>query len=415
MKNALNVYLAGPITNCSERQKTEWRKRMKAALVREGYRCVDPTDERARKGALAVTADIEEADVVIANMWRESIGTAIGIVQARRMGIPVILIDPNYIDSPILGSIVGDAVVHDEAAALHKLQKEVAQSLSREITVTKRDGSTVAFDLKKLQKSLKAACLQAGVDDPIFHILLSRRVQRAIYASASSEPIKTETIRDRVFQELQKISHDAQFAGEEERQLLDHATALQYAWEFHEKLVKEQVRDLQQEEADYLAEIDELSGQLSERELEIENLRARLHTQVDNARPRSRPATPQEPQSSDVAARIESALGNKHGLCIGRIGKASFASAFARRGVSQDDFDRLFEEKALEGKQSNLNSDLKRYIKSYPFVLYACDGLRHLSDAKLRTAPNLIAGAGPNDAVRKFVMRLPRNEGKLTL
>src|SRR5271166_348562 len=106
------VYLAGPMTNCSERQKTEWRKKLKSALVKEGFRCLDPTDEYARKGALAVTADIEEADVVIANMWRESIGTSIGIIQARRMGIPVILFDPHYIDSPILESIVGDFIVH---------------------------------------------------------------------------------------------------------------------------------------------------------------------------------------------------------------------------------------------------------------------------------------------------------------
>lgn len=404
----LNIYLAGPITNCSERQKTEWRKRMKAALGREGYKCVDPTDIQARKGVLAITADIEEADVVIANMWRESIGTAIGIVQARRMGIPVILIDPNYIDSPILRSIVGDAVVHDEAAALHKLQKEIVPSLSREITVTKRDGTTVAFDGKKLQKSLKAACLQAGVDDPIFHILLSRRVQRAISASVASEPIKTEMIRNTVFQELRRISHDAQLAGEEDRQLLEQATALQDAWELHEKLVKEQVRDLQQDETDYLDEIDELSGQLSERELEIENLRARMDTHVETANSRSRTATAPEPRSSGIAARIESALGKRRGLCIGRIGKTSFASAFTKRGLSESDFKRLFEERLLEGRQSNLNSDLKSYITSYAFVLYACEGLRHLSDVKLRAAPNLIAGAGPHDAVRKFVMRLQR-------
>ena len=58
-------------------------------------------------------------------MWRESIGTSIGIVQARRMGIPVILIDPHYIDSPLLKSIVGDFIVHDETAAIRMLKKDV--------------------------------------------------------------------------------------------------------------------------------------------------------------------------------------------------------------------------------------------------------------------------------------------------
>ena len=410
MTKTLTVYLAGPMTNCSDRQKTEWRKRMKTILGREGYRCLDPTDEQARKGALAVTADIEEADVVIANMWRESIGTAIGIVQGRRMGIPVILIDPHYIDSPILASVVGDCVVHDEAAAIHKLEKEIAPSLSREITVLKRDGSTVAFDLKKLQRSLKAACLQAGIDDPIFHILLSRRVQRAIAVSATTEPIKTETIRSRVFQELQGISQDTLFAGEGKRQLLEHATALREAWEFHEQLVKEQVRDLRQDEADYLAEIDELNGQLSECDLEIENLRARLEAGIETSPSPGDAATSSKYHPNDITARIEAALGKRRALCVGRIGKTSFASAFARRGVSQEAFTRLFEEKVLEGKQSNLNADLNSNIKSYPFVLYAGDGLRHLSDPKLRKARNLVAGAGPHDAVRKFVTRLQRHD-----
>ena len=77
----------------------------------------------------------------------------------------------------------------------------------------KRSGTTVPFDMRKLQKSLKAACLKAGVDDPIFHILLSRRVQRAITTADDDVPIKTETIRERVFQELLNISNDSLGGG----------------------------------------------------------------------------------------------------------------------------------------------------------------------------------------------------------
>ena len=87
----------------------------------------------------------------------------------------------------------------------------------------------------------------------------------------------------------------------------------------------------------------------------------------------------------------------------------NFGAAFARRGVQQGDFTELFEEKLLEGKQSNLNSDLKTYVNSYPYVLYAFDGLRHLNEA-LRGADNLIVGAGTNDAVRRFLMRIVGNE-----
>ena len=198
-KKLLNVYLAGPMTNCSERQKTVWRKRVREQLKHD-FKCIDPTDPRDQRGVLAFYSDIEEADVVIANMWRESIGTTLGIMQAKRLGIPVVLVDPNYLDSPILKSVVGDCIVHSEEAAIKKLRNEIAPSLTGTVQVMKRSGNVVPFDIKKLQRSLKAACLAAGVDDPIFHILLSRRVHRAISTAADGAPIKTETIRDRVFQ-----------------------------------------------------------------------------------------------------------------------------------------------------------------------------------------------------------------------
>ncbi len=161
MSKMLSVYLAGPMTNCSERQKTVWRKRIKDAIKRD-FKCLDPTDPKAEKGALAVTADIEQADVVIANMWRESIGTTIGIVQAKRMGIPVILIDQHCLDSPILKSVVGDSIVHSEEAAINKLRHDIAPTLTTELSVVKRDGKIVPFDIKKLQKSLKAGTRYVG-------------------------------------------------------------------------------------------------------------------------------------------------------------------------------------------------------------------------------------------------------------
>jgi hypothetical protein len=403
-KKLLNVYLAGPMTNCSERQKTVWRKRVKDELKHE-FKCLDPTDPSAQKGALAVTADIEQADVVIANMWRESIGTTIGIVQAKRMGIPVILIDQHCLDSPILKSLVGDCIVQSEEAALNKLRNDIAPSLTGEVQVMKRSGAVVPFDIKKLQKSLKGACLAGGVDDPIFHVLLSRRVHRAILTASDAAPIKTESIRDRVFQELRNISHDS--LGEGDAKQVEHANALREAWKFHEELMKPQSREVQEKEMEYLAQIEDLSGQLSELELEVENLRAQL-----DAQPKASMVSldsVKEPKSSSIVEVIRNGLGKKRALCIVRIGQTSFASAFERRGIQQQEFAELFEEKLLEGKQSNLNADLKTYIKSYPYVLYAFDGLRHLNEA-LRGAANLIAGAGVNDAVRRFLMRMARSE-----
>jgi hypothetical protein len=100
---------------------------------------------------------------------------------------------------------------------------------------------------------------------------------------------------------------------------------------------------------------------------------------------------------------MERVLAGKRGLCICRLGKGSFSDVFERHGISESDFGRLFEERRLDGKQSNLNSDLKGYLKSYPYVLYAWDGLRHLSDPKLHIASNLISASGSKDAVKRFI------------
>lgn len=379
------------MTNCSERQKTVWRKHFKDSL-RHDFKCLDPTEPNARKGALAVSTDIEEADIVIANMWRESIGTTLGIVHAKRMGIPVILIDPNYLDSPILKSVVGDSIVHSEDAALKKLRDEVAPNLTRDVQVVKSDCTVEPFEVKKLQTSLKSVCVAAGIDDPIFHILLSRRVHRAIVTTSDSSSIKTEVIRNTVLQELENISHDS--LGDGGSKESEYAEALLEKWEFHEGLVKEEARKTEAKEL----ELEELSGIVNSLEWEVEILRA----QLSEREPTSTSTRAAEAVRSALLSSIHDKLGNKRALCIAREGGTTFASVFSRCGVSKADFDALFEEKALEGKQSNLNHDLKGYVKNYPIVLYAFNGLRHLSES-LRQNENLIVGAGPNAAVRRFL------------
>ena len=68
--------------------------------------------------------------MVIANLWCESIGTVVGIVQARRRGKPVILIDQNYLDSLVLKRIVGeDCIVRSLEGAVNKLRQEIAPQL----------------------------------------------------------------------------------------------------------------------------------------------------------------------------------------------------------------------------------------------------------------------------------------------
>jgi nucleoside 2-deoxyribosyltransferase len=91
----LTVYLAGPVSNCNDNQRTKWREAIKAKLWQFGHKTKDPTDHGKDWTPLVEMVDIDSSDVVIANLWRESIGTVVGIVQARRKGKPVILIDQN--------------------------------------------------------------------------------------------------------------------------------------------------------------------------------------------------------------------------------------------------------------------------------------------------------------------------------
>ncbi len=126
----LTVYLAGPYNNCNKRQQTEWRKQIKKELGTSGYKWIDPADHTTDWTPLKEMVDIERSDLVIANLWRESIGTVVGIVQATRSGKPVILIDPNYIGSAVLEDLVGAGnIVHTIPAAVRKLEKEVASQV----------------------------------------------------------------------------------------------------------------------------------------------------------------------------------------------------------------------------------------------------------------------------------------------
>src|SRR5450432_2934017 len=103
-KRSWTVYLAGPVSNCNPTQQTAWRKeikeKIKERLSEKGLsvHCVDPTDHRGWT-LFEEMVKIDGADVVIANLWRESIGTVVGIVQARRKGKPVIVIDQNHLKS----------------------------------------------------------------------------------------------------------------------------------------------------------------------------------------------------------------------------------------------------------------------------------------------------------------------------
>lgn len=101
----ITAYLAGPVSNCNLKQRAEWRKVVKSGLKKLGYKFIDPAEHVDNWTPLMELVEIERCDLVIANIWRESIGTVVGIVQARRLGKPVILIDPNTLIARFSGKL----------------------------------------------------------------------------------------------------------------------------------------------------------------------------------------------------------------------------------------------------------------------------------------------------------------------
>jgi len=408
MPDRIKVYLAGPITNCNTDQKVAWRKRMKADLRNAGFQPMDPTDEKARKGALAVSADIEEADVIIANMWRESVGTVLGIVQAQRLGIPVILIDQHYLNSPILQSLA-DETVRTETAAVNVLRDRIETSLRPDLSVTKKlkSGklSSDPFNVRKLQRSLKSSCTMAGIDDAVFCTLLLRRVRRSIIDNAAEGKIRSEDIKRTIFVELDKLaSENVQLSDHDSRKMQSSASLMRERWEEYDAFMKEGQQAENELIGLYQEELDGISTQLS---------RAMLLAQKENIS-----ASAEVEEHKRVALRLSTSLQDilqgRRALCVRRIGMPSFKTAFGRLGLKGEDFDRFFDEREVDGKQSNLNYDLKSWIRSFSFVLYSGRDLRHISDQRLRDAHNFVSGYGPGDAIRRLLQeRIPVLKGEM--
>ena len=393
-KPNLTIYLAGPVSNCNEWQKTEWRKSIKTMLARLGHKCIDPTDHAGAWTPFKEMVEIDRSDVVIANLWRESVGTVVGIVQARRKGKPVILIDPNYLKSYVLEQIVGkDLTVHDIEKAVNKLP-QVYEQFSKAVTVRKSNGDLEPFTFPKLHDSLYAVCAKAHIEDVVLPDFVAHEVHRAVRKTERSGEIKSEQIKRLIFETLNNIARD------NENELTQCAVKLRLEWEEYEKVKKDQRVALE-----LMKEVEE-----NNESLKTENASLKQRLDEYKSRPKAPDALPQELKHPDsLVSVIERALGKKRALCVCRVGKALFSSAFERRGLAQNDFTRLFETKALEGKQSNLNHDLKSWLSTYSCVLYAWDGLRHVSPT-LGKMPNLISGAAANDVVQRFLERVQTEE-----
>jgi nucleoside 2-deoxyribosyltransferase len=110
------IYLAGPIKDCSEKQKSGWRDFVTEKLTGV-YEIYDPVkfewDEIISKekvetleedaSKMIVETDLEyikKCDVVLAGVWKFSAGTMMELVYATRFNKIIFVICPNELRGP---------------------------------------------------------------------------------------------------------------------------------------------------------------------------------------------------------------------------------------------------------------------------------------------------------------------------
>lgn len=94
------VYLAGPINGCTDDEAINWREEVKLRLGERN--CLDPMerdyrgkeDSHVNEIVEGDKTDIQLADLMLANCWQVSWGTAMEIFYAHSIGKPVIAIVP---------------------------------------------------------------------------------------------------------------------------------------------------------------------------------------------------------------------------------------------------------------------------------------------------------------------------------
>jgi transcriptional regulator NrdR family protein len=205
------VYLAGPITGCNEDQRHKWRDDFTNKYGR-AFRCEDPSHWESAWDFSREMGAIEACDVVVADMWKESIGTVIGVVNARARGKPVVLVDPNRLHNAVLNGLVGtENVVHDLKAAAERVRAITKEFPS--FRVLKKDERVVPFEREKLIGAVRNACDAAGVD----YVELPQQVAVSVFQTMRAldprEPIGSWEIKELVYRALERFESDELYAS----------------------------------------------------------------------------------------------------------------------------------------------------------------------------------------------------------
>ncbi len=209
------VYLAGPITGCNRDQREGWRLRVKDRWGGD-FTFIDPTDEtylvkddqQSYEIVRRIESALEGADGMLVNMWKESVGSAVGAVHAKTHGIPVVVADPNRLNSRIL-AYYADAVEETVTQAMRSL-RAILRSQSNLRVVVKRSGKEEPFDRHKLVASVRSACRDAGRSDTLLPPVVVPRALEILAGSRAPAKgkVTSAAVREAVWAVLADVEGD---------------------------------------------------------------------------------------------------------------------------------------------------------------------------------------------------------------
>lgn len=161
------MYLGGPISGCNETQRREWRQQVKKKYGSQ-LDFIDPTNNLVDRDASPyefVQADLKaiaEADGLLVNMWRESIGSAMGVMHAHRHGRPVVVADPNRLRQKMLEFYADEVVDLPLKGANHLL--DLLRAEGNWLVLKSGGKPEEPFQRQKIIEAVRSACRRAKSD-----------------------------------------------------------------------------------------------------------------------------------------------------------------------------------------------------------------------------------------------------------
>ena len=213
-KHKFRVYLAGPISGCNATQVCQWRDEVKRKYEAH-LDFIDPAEMQKTSSYEVVETDlraIEDADGLLVNMWRESIGSAIGIVHAHNAGRPVVVANPNYLDNLVL-NFYAEAIENTPLKAAKVLLDILRADASWKV-IKSGDRGDEPFSRQKFMNSISAACREGGCNDIVIPVLVLPKVLERLGKSDRriKKQFTTSDIRREVIASFVELEADPAYA-----------------------------------------------------------------------------------------------------------------------------------------------------------------------------------------------------------